>query len=77
MTDGIKLTQTRIRGGVWEGVLTGAGEQPPKLEVLHLEQPLTGIIVTPVPGRAGDYAVKVPIPADAAERRRADLSDPP
>jgi hypothetical protein len=64
MADGIKLTQTRIRAGVWEGILTGAGEVAPKLEVLHLERPLTGVIVTPVPDRAGDYAVKVPVPAD-------------
>ena len=64
MADGIKLTQTRIRGGIWEGILTGAGESAPKLEVLHLEHPLTGIIVTQVPGRTGDYAVKVPIPAE-------------
>ena len=33
MPDGMKLTQTRIRGGVWEGVLTGAGGAPPKLKV--------------------------------------------
>ena len=26
MPEGMKLTRTRIRGGVWEGVLTGAGE---------------------------------------------------
>ena len=64
MPEGMKLTRTRIRGGVWEGVLTGAGAQPPKLEVLHLERPLAGVLVTPVPGREGDFAVKVPIPAD-------------
>ncbi len=64
MAEGVTLTQTRIRGGVWEGILTGAGPQPPKLEVLHLERPLTGVQVTPVPGREGDHAVKVPIPAE-------------
>lgn len=64
MSDSLKLTQTRIRGGVWEGILTGAGEAAPKLEVLHLERPLTGVIITAVPERAGDYAVKVPIPLD-------------
>ena len=64
MADGIKLTQTRIRAGVWEGILTGAGEAAPKLEVLHLERPLTGVIVTAVPDRVGDFAVKVPIPAE-------------
>ncbi|WP_225026315.1 hypothetical protein [Xinfangfangia pollutisoli] len=64
MSDDLKLTQTRIRAGIWEGVLTGAGAVPPKLDVLHLEKPLAGVAVTPVPGREGDYAVRVPIPSD-------------
>ncbi len=62
--DTISLTQTRIRAGVWEGILTGAGPQPPKVEVLLLERALPGVTLAPVPGRAGDYAVRVPIPAD-------------
>lgn len=64
MAQELKLTQTRIRAGVWEGVLSGAGAQPPKLEVLHLEKPLAGVTVLPVPGREGDHAVRVPIPAE-------------
>ena len=64
MAEGMTLTQTRIRAGVWEGILTGAGAQAPKLEVLLLERPLTGVIVAPVPGREGDYQVKVTIPAE-------------
>jgi hypothetical protein len=64
MTEGLKLTQTRIRAGVWEGVLTGAGPTAPRIEVLHLEQPLTGVTIAPVPGRDGDFAVRVPIPAE-------------
>ena len=64
MAEGMTLSQTRIRAGVWEGILTGAGAQAPKLEVLLLERPLSGVIVTPVPGREGDYQVKVPIPAE-------------
>jgi hypothetical protein len=58
------LTKTRIRAGVWEGVLTGvAGE--PKLEVLLLEQPVPGVSVTPAPDKPGAWAVSVPIPVDA------------
>ncbi len=64
MAEGMTLSQTRIRAGVWEGILTGAGAPAPKLEVLLLERPLSGVIVTPVPGREGDYQVKVPIPAE-------------
>ena len=58
------LTKTRIRAGVWEGVLTTADERP-QLEVFLLERALTGVTVEPVPGRTGEWAVRVPIPADA------------
>ena len=64
MSEGVKLVQTRIRAGVWEGVMTGAGATPPQLEVLHLDRKLPGVTVTAVPGREGDFQVKVPIPAD-------------
>ncbi len=64
MADSARLTQTRIRAGIWEGVLSGAGPQPPRLEVILQERALPGLLVEPVPGRAGDYAVRVPIPAE-------------
>lgn len=64
MSDGVKLTQTRIRAGVWEGILSGAGEAPPALEVALRERALAGVTMTPVAGRSGEYAVRVPIPAD-------------
>lgn len=59
-----KLTKTRIRGGVWEGVFSGS-ETKPDLEVLLLEQPLPGVQVEPVAGRDGEWGVRVPIPAEA------------
>ena len=59
-----RLTKTRIRAGVWEGVLSGADGMP-RLEVVLLEQPVAGVVVEPVPGRAGEWAVRVPIPAEA------------
>ena len=66
MPDGIRLTQTRIRAGVWEGILSGAGgAETPRLEVSLLGKPLTGLTLQPVPGRSGDFAVRVPIPAEA------------
>ena len=57
------LTKTRIRAGVWEGVLSGA-EMAPALEVLHLEKPVPGVSVTAVPERSGEWLVQVPIPAE-------------
>ena len=62
MSDPI-LTKTRIRSGVWEGVLSGAAE-PPVLEVLLLEAVVPGITVTAIADRPGDWAVRVPVPAE-------------
>ena len=58
-----RLTKTRIRAGIWEGVLSAGGDAAPRLEVLLLETPIPGVMVEPVAGRAGDWAVRVPIPA--------------
>jgi hypothetical protein len=60
----VKLVKTRLRAGVWEGVLTGATSQP-SLEVLHLESPLSGVAVTQIAGQPGTFAVRVPIPVTA------------
>ena len=56
------LKQSRIHAGVWEGVLSGAVNAP-QLEVLHLERPLDGVTVAAIAGEAGQWAVRVPIPA--------------
>lgn len=61
MTD-TKLTKTRIRAGIWEGVLTCGSD--PKIEVLHLEQPVAGHSTTAIPDRLGEWLLQVPIPAD-------------
>ncbi len=58
------LTKTRIRAGVWEGILAGATGEP-KLEVRLLEQVVPGVTVTAAPGQTGAWAVRVPIPAEA------------
>lgn len=62
MTD-LSLTKTRIRAGIWEGVLSGA-DSAPAIEVLHLEQPLPGVTLTAVPDRPGEWLVQVPIPVE-------------
>lgn len=63
MTAGrMTLTQSRIAGGVWEGVLTGAGDAG-TLEALHQGRKLEGLSVTPVPDEAGNHVVRLAIPA--------------
>lgn len=66
MADAITLTRTRFRSGIWEGILSGAGagDAPPQLEVTLDGAPQPGISLTPVPGRSGEYAVKVPVRAE-------------
>lgn len=58
--DGVKLTKTRIRAGVWEGVLSGSAS--PALEVRHLEAEVPGVTVMAIPERPGEWAVRVPVP---------------
>lgn len=63
----LTLTQTRIRQGVWEGVLSGAAEDaasPPALMATHLEAPLDGLTVTQIKDMPGDWAVRLPIPTE-------------
>lgn len=60
--DHVSLTKTRIRNGVWEGVLSGISGQP-ALEVRLLEADLPGLTVTAISDRPGDWSVRVPIPA--------------
>lgn len=59
----IVLTKTRIRAGVWEGVLRGTTGTP-QIEVLHLEKPVSGVTALAVPDRAGEWLVQVPIPVE-------------
>lgn len=56
------LVQTRIAAGVWEGVLSGAAGETPVIEALHAGRAVEGVTVQPIPGKAGQFAVLVPIP---------------
>ena len=59
------LTKTRIRAGVWEGVLSGAAD-PAALEVLLLGQAADGCQPSPpCPTGPANGLVRVPIPAEA------------
>ena len=55
------LTKTRIRAGLWEGVLTGA--TAPAVQVTLQDIDLPGVTVTPIDAQPGSHAVRVPIPA--------------
>lgn len=58
-----KLVKTRLRSGIWEGVLSGVSGQP-LLEVTHLEAQVPGTSVTEIAEQPGNWAVRVPIPVE-------------
>ncbi len=55
-----KLTKTRIRAGIWEGVLRSL-QSDLKLEVILEGRQVAGTTQTPIPDRPGEWAVRVPI----------------
>ncbi len=62
MTAGLMIEQGRIAGGVWEAMVTGS-DKAPVIEVLHEGRTVEGVEVRPVTGKAGRFALRVPIPA--------------
>ncbi|MCB5408547.1 hypothetical protein [Pseudogemmobacter faecipullorum] len=65
MSEQLQVTQSRIRAGIWEGVLSGSGPQPPGLEVSLAGQAIGAPEVTALPGQPGSYALRFAIPATA------------
>ncbi|ARE82489.1 hypothetical protein ROSMUCSMR3_00994 [Roseovarius mucosus] len=59
------LTKTRLFEGVWEGVLTRAGEDEaaPEIEVTHQQEPVAGVAVTAKPEEKL-WVVRVPVPVE-------------
>ena len=62
----ITLSKTRIRAGVWEGMLMaeGVGNYQPQIEVVHLGKALEGIEVLADGEMEKLWQVRVPIPAE-------------
>ena len=57
------LTKTRLRAGVWEGVISSIKDEP-EIIVVHLEKMLAGVKVQPLPNQMGEFLLSVPIPAN-------------
>lgn len=55
------LTKTRLFAGVWEGILSGAGTELPKLRVTHLGKDVEGVEVKDSKDVNG-WLVHVPVP---------------
>lgn len=60
-----ELIETRLRGGVWEGVLRMApGTAAPQVEVVHCDRVVGQARLTAEPARPGHWALQVPIPVE-------------
>lgn len=56
------LSRTRIRAGIWEGVLSGA--EGVTVEAQFQGAVLPGLVQIAIPDRPGEQAVHLPIPAE-------------
>ena len=60
----LQLTKTKMVQGVWQGIITGAGEDKPNIEVTHEERTVEGTILTHNQS-ADHWTLSIPIPPSA------------
>ncbi|MGA9436112.1 MAG: hypothetical protein WBV62_17930 [Roseobacter sp.] len=58
----LTLTKTRMQSGVWQGVITGAAEQP-AIAVTHLGTEIPDVSLSPADA-ADTWLLQIPIPAN-------------
>jgi hypothetical protein len=63
MTD-LKLTKTRMREGVWEGIVTHKAGKTPQIEVTHAGTPLQDVTLTKNES-AGHWLLSITVPMEA------------
>ena len=62
---GLTLTKLQITEGVWTGRLSGTDEDPPQIEVTHLDQPVPDIRLVADRQTPGTWTLSIPIPVSA------------
>lgn len=60
----VQLTKTKMQQGVWQGIITGMGEDAPRIEVTHENTPVPDIILTHNES-ADHWTLSIPIPPQA------------
>ena len=60
----LTLTKTRLRNGVWEGIIGGAGRARPDIRALYLDQPVDGVDLVEDQAN-GKWNLSVPVPKHA------------
>lgn len=60
----LELTKTKMRQGVWQGVITGAGDDAPKIRVTHQNQVVEGVDLERN-DKADHWLLSITIPPEA------------
>ena len=60
----LKLTKTKMMQGVWQGIVTQSGDGPPRIEVTHQKETLTGVTLEE-DEVAEHWLLSIPIPPEA------------
>ncbi len=60
----LQLTKTKMKEGIWQGIITGMGEDPPAVEVTHDGNVISDILLTHNQS-ADHWALSIPIPPQA------------
>ncbi len=60
----LKLTKTKMKQGVWQGIVTQTGSGVPVIDVTHVGITIPGVELTHNES-AGHWLLSIPIPADA------------
>ncbi len=60
----LQLTKTKMKEGVWQGIITGMGEDEPRIEVTHESTVITDILMTHNQS-ADHWTLSIPIPPQA------------
>ena len=60
----LQLTKTKMKDGVWQGIITGMDEDAPNIEVTHESMVITDIVLTHNQS-ADHWTLSVPIPPHA------------
>ncbi|OAN77214.1 hypothetical protein A8B82_13520 [Sulfitobacter sp. EhC04] len=60
----LELTKTKMRQGVWQGVITGTGDDAPKIRVTHQNQVVEGVDLVRN-DKADHWLLSITIPPEA------------
>lgn len=60
----LTLTPTKMRYGIWQGLVQQAGTGVPQIKVTHLDKSIPDVKIEET-GKDGQWLIQVPVPAEA------------